>query len=112
MNEENPRGRRQDEVDIVIQDVTKISEDEVRVALRRIKNGNAVGPDDISVEVWKCLGEMAVKFLTRLFNNTLTTEEMPREWRRSVLVPIFKNKGDVQNFSNYRGIRIYGQGWQ
>ncbi|KAK3553861.1 hypothetical protein QTP70_012697 [Hemibagrus guttatus] len=22
---------------------------------------------------------------------------MPEEWRRSVLVPIFKNKGDVQN---------------
>ena len=106
MNEENPRWRRQDEVDIVIQDVTKISEDEVRAALRRIKNGNAMGPDDIPVEVWKCLGEMSVKLLNRLLNNTLTTEEMPREWRRSVLVPIFKNKGDVQNFSNYRGIRI------
>ena len=51
MNEENPRERRQDEVDIVIQDVTKISEDEVRVALRRMKNGKAMGPDDIQVEV-------------------------------------------------------------
>ncbi|KAK3538588.1 hypothetical protein QTP86_006676 [Hemibagrus guttatus] len=31
---------------------------------------------------------------------------MPEEWRRSVLVPIFKNKGDVQSCSNYRGIRL------
>ncbi|KAK3536510.1 hypothetical protein QTP86_013834 [Hemibagrus guttatus] len=30
---------------------------------------------------------------------------MPEEWRRSVLVPIFKNKGDVQSCSNYRGIK-------
>ncbi|KAK3538370.1 hypothetical protein QTP86_000563 [Hemibagrus guttatus] len=31
---------------------------------------------------------------------------MPEEWRRSVLVPIFKNKGDVQSCSNYRGIKF------
>ncbi|KAI5100996.1 gastrula zinc finger protein XlCGF28.1-like [Silurus meridionalis] len=31
---------------------------------------------------------------------------MPEEWRRSVLVPIFKNKGDVQTCSNYRGIKL------
>ncbi|KAK3536886.1 hypothetical protein QTP86_027004 [Hemibagrus guttatus] len=30
---------------------------------------------------------------------------MPEEWR-SVLVPIFKNKGDVQSCSNYRGIKL------
>ena len=28
------------------------------------------------------------------------------EWRRSILVPIFKNKGDVQNCTNYRGIKL------
>ncbi|KAJ8348946.1 hypothetical protein SKAU_G00275380 [Synaphobranchus kaupii] len=31
---------------------------------------------------------------------------MPEDWRRSVLVPIFKNKGDVQSCSNYRGIKL------
>ena len=27
------------------------------------------------------------------------------EWRDSVLIPLFKNKGDVQSCSNYRGIK-------
>ncbi|KAK3527092.1 hypothetical protein QTP86_010832 [Hemibagrus guttatus] len=31
---------------------------------------------------------------------------MPDEWRRSVLVPIFKNKSDVQRCSNYREIKL------
>ncbi|KAK3511052.1 hypothetical protein QTP70_029380 [Hemibagrus guttatus] len=90
----------------VQQKVDKIRKDEVRKALKRMKSGKAVGPDDIPVEVWKCLGEAAVEFLASLFNRVLESERMPEEWRRSVLVPIFKNKGDVQSCSNYRGIKL------
>ncbi|MCJ8736420.1 hypothetical protein PDJAM_G00257950 [Pangasius djambal] len=94
------------EVTSVEQKVDKIRKDEVRKALKRMKSGKAVGPDDIPVEVWKCLGEAAVEFLTSLFNRVLESEKVPEEWRRSVLVPIFKNKGDVQSCSNYRGIKL------
>ena len=66
----------------------------------------AVGPDDILVEVWKCLGEIALEFLTRLYNRTMESERMPEEWRDSILIPIFKDKGDVQSCSNYRGIKL------
>ena len=31
---------------------------------------------------------------------------MPEEWRRSLLVPILKNKDDVQSCGNYRGIKL------
>ncbi|MCJ8736308.1 hypothetical protein PDJAM_G00258080 [Pangasius djambal] len=106
MNEENEREKRVEEVTPVEQKVDKIRKDEVRKALKRMKSGKAVGPDDIPVEVWKCLGEAAVEFLTSLFNRVLESEKMPEEWRRSVLVPIFKNKGEVQSCSNYRGIKL------
>ncbi|KAK3574056.1 hypothetical protein QTP86_001329 [Hemibagrus guttatus] len=97
MNEENEREKRVEGVNSVEQKVDKIRKDEVRKALKRMNSGKAVGPDDIPVEVWKCLGEAAVEFLTSLFNRVLESERMPEEWRRSVLVPIFKNKGDVQS---------------
>ncbi|KAK3529887.1 hypothetical protein QTP86_007205 [Hemibagrus guttatus] len=106
MNEENEREKRVEGVNSVEQKVDKIRKDEVRKALKRMKSGKAVGPDDIPVEVWKCLGEAAVEFLVSLFNRVLESERMPEEWRRSVLVPIFKNKGDVQSCSNYRGIKL------
>ncbi|KAK3571553.1 hypothetical protein QTP86_013185 [Hemibagrus guttatus] len=106
MNEENEREKRVEGVNSVEQKVDKIRKDEVRKALKRMKSGKAVGPDNIPVEVWKCLGEAAVEFLTSLFNRVLESEKMPEEWRRSVLVPIFKNKGDVQSCSSYRGIKL------
>ena len=31
---------------------------------------------------------------------------MPEEWRRSVLIPIYKNKGDAQCCGNYRETRL------
>ena len=31
---------------------------------------------------------------------------MPDEWKKSILVPTYKNKGDVQNCNNYRGIKL------
>ncbi|KAK3521607.1 hypothetical protein QTP70_014745 [Hemibagrus guttatus] len=43
-----------------------------------MKSGKAVGPDDIPVEVWKCLGEAAVEFLTSLFNRVL--EKLQQLW--------------------------------
>ena len=40
------------------------------------------------------------------YNRTMESERMPEEWRDSILVPIFKNNGDVHSSSNYRGIKL------
>ncbi|KAK3557740.1 hypothetical protein QTP86_000310 [Hemibagrus guttatus] len=84
MNEENEREKRVEGVNSVEQKVDKIRKDEVRKALKRMKSGKAVGPDDIPVEVWKCLGEAAVEFSASLFNRVLENLEkaydrVPRE---------------------------------
>ena len=45
-------GRRVEEVETVEWRVGKVSKDEVRNAWKRMKNGKALGSDDIPVEVW------------------------------------------------------------
>ena len=74
-------------------EVERITKEEVMENMQRMKNGKAVGPDDIPVEVWKCLGESALKFLTKLHNITMESERMPEEWRGSVMIPIFQKQG-------------------
>lgn len=35
--------------------------------MMKLKSGKAFGPDEISVEVWRYLGERAMGFFNRLF---------------------------------------------
>ena len=106
MNKENDRDPRTEEAEMLNEEVNCVSREEVKNVLREMKKGKAVGPDELPVEVWKCMGEMGIKFLTRLFNRLLVGEQMPEEWRRSVLIPIYKNRGDAQYCGNYRGIKL------
>ena len=96
LNEENERRVREKQPDTNEREGQEIGLDEVKITLKKMKNGKAVGPDDIPAEVWKCLGMAAVVFLTGLFNDILQLKKMPDEWRRSTLVPIFKGKGDYK----------------
>jgi len=84
----------------------RISESKVKEVLKRMKSRKAVGPDGIPIEVRKCLGEVGVRWLTNLFNKIWLTKKMPNEWRKSTLVPLYKNKSDIQSCSNYRRIKF------
>jgi hypothetical protein len=84
----------------------KIQKKEIAEALKKMKSRRAVGPDGIPIEAWKCLGEKGLEWLTNLFNKIWRTNKMPNEWRKSTLVPLYKNKGDIQDCTNYRGIKL------
>ncbi|XP_071694508.1 uncharacterized protein [Rutidosis leptorrhynchoides] len=86
------RERRRRDID----NIKRISQDEVRSALRKMGRNKAVGLDQIPIEAWRCLGEDGVRWLTCLFNKTLRSYKMPTEWRLSEIIPIYKNKGDAQ----------------
>jgi hypothetical protein len=86
--------------------VRRIQESEVKDALTRMKGCKAMGSDGIPIEVWRTLGDVAIVWLTKLFSLIFRSNKMPDEWRWSILLPIFLNKGDVQSCTNYRGIKL------
>jgi len=89
-----------------MEDITPIEEAEVEKHLSKMKNNKSVGPDGIPIEAFKVLGILGVKILTKIFNNILINGEMPEEWRRSTITPIYKGKGDHMNCASYRGIKL------
>ncbi|PWZ33919.1 hypothetical protein Zm00014a_015628 [Zea mays] len=80
----------------------RIQELEVKEALKRMKGGKAMGPDGIPIEVWRCLGDTAIVWLTKLFNHIFQSNKMLDEW--STLVPIFKYKGDIKVVPTIKGL--------
>ena len=78
-NEENDREPKTEEAEVVNEEVNCVSRKEVNNALRRMKKSKAAGRDELPVKVWKCMGKMGIKFLTRLFNRLLMGERMPEE---------------------------------
>ena len=103
INEENPRERRETGTEGRERDVVDISGEEVRTGLRKMKKGKSQGHHGISVEAWIALGNKDVEFLVNFFNRLLRGEKMPDEWRRSVLVPLYKGKRDIKECGNYQG---------
>ncbi|VDP22984.1 unnamed protein product [Heligmosomoides polygyrus] len=71
-----------------------------------MKLGKAAGPDGVPVEAWKVLGNCGVNWLTQFFNRVTVEGKMPDDLRNSIIVPIFKQKGDESDYSNYRGIKL------
>ncbi|XP_064081887.1 uncharacterized protein LOC135198244 [Macrobrachium nipponense] len=60
----------------------------------------------IPTEAWKALGDEGVDILCDLITKILEQEKIPNEWHGSILISIFKGKGDVQEFGNYSSIKL------
>ena len=79
---------------------------EVTTALSQIKSGRAPGVCEIPVELLSAGGKTVTRDLAAVFQKIWTSLDIPSDWRRSVIVPIFKRKGDPRDCGNYRGISL------
>ncbi|EYC32478.1 hypothetical protein Y032_0003g1601 [Ancylostoma ceylanicum] len=105
LNQESPRKERIS-ARPVVGPVQSWSVEEIRKEMKKMKIGKAVGPDGVPVEAWKVLGESGLLWLTTFFNNITRSERIPDAWRDSVVIPVFKRKGDIMDCANYRGMKL------
>ena len=101
--QEKWRNEQQAEVE---DDITETTSADIEMAHRNMKDGEGTGPDNLPVEVWKSLGITGVTFLKEALNKITDEEKIPDIWRKSILIPIYKNKGEIMNCGNYRGIKL------
>ncbi|UYV76240.1 F13A1 [Cordylochernes scorpioides] len=83
----------------------EISLTEVTKEISKLGKNKATGLDEIPNEAIKYLLEEHTIYLRNLFNKILGTSQVPQQWTKTIIHPIFKN-GDPDNPSNYRGISL------
>ena len=71
MNKENNRDPRREEAEVVNEKVNCVRR-EVKNTLRRMKKGKAVGPDELPVEDWKCMGKMVYRVFDQTVQQTIS----------------------------------------
>jgi hypothetical protein len=85
--------------------IENITEDEVHRQIEKMKLNKAKGPDELPIELKKKLKDTGTTWITSCLKEAMR-EGIPQEWRRSKIVPIYKQKGDPLNCGNYRGIKL------
>ncbi|CAH1252373.1 Hypp9263 [Branchiostoma lanceolatum] len=82
-----------------------LSVDEVQEVLQGLHPNKAPGPDGIPNRLLKEAAPVISTSLCNLFNLSLSTSQLPAEWKQCNVTPVYK-KGDRSNPSNYRPIAL------
>jgi hypothetical protein len=78
---------------------------EVEISVTKLKKYNSPGSDQISAELYQAGGETLVSVNNKLITSIWNKEELPDQWKESIIVPIHKT-GDKTDYNNYCGISL------
>ena len=71
-----------------------------------LQKGKVPGEDGISVELLQLRGSTVVVAMKKLADQLQKQESVPADWRKQLMVPIFKDKDSWDQCNNYRGISL------
>jgi hypothetical protein len=63
---------------------------EVEIAIAKLKKYKSPGSDQISAELIQAGGEILLSAIHKLINSVWNKEELPDQWKESIVVPINK----------------------
>jgi hypothetical protein len=65
----------------------------VEIAIAKLKKYKSPGSDQILAELIQAGGEILLSAIHKLINSVWNKEELPDQWKESIIVPVHK-KGD------------------
>jgi len=85
-------------------DCTSINE--VVEALKKMKSHKAPGLSGLEAEMIQATGDIGTQWILDLHNGIVKEVCIPEDWKSSVILPIYKWKGDPMECGSYRGIKL------
>ena len=77
------------------------------MSVGKLKNGMVVAKDGIKGDTIKNGGELGIDWTWRLCNIAFENGLIPEDWRSTVIVLLYKDKGEMNECENYKGIYMF-----
>ena len=95
-NEEFPWNRDTlTEVNAVSGPSEKISFEEVKAAVKKMRSNKAAGPSGVVADMLKAAGDAGSVWVTDVCNSVVKEGRIPDDWCKSWMVNVYKGKGDA-----------------
>ena len=72
----------------------------------KLKNGKAIGKNEITREMIKGGGDRMVNWIWRLCNMVFENVVVSEDWKSAVIVSLYKGKGKKTEYKNYTSITL------
>ena len=80
----------------------RCSIEEITSAIKKIKLGKASGLSEMSMKIIHAIRKVEIDVMIELCQRVLDVKGILENWKTSVMMPIYKEKGDVMNCDAYK----------
>ncbi len=84
----------------------EIGRAEVEKAIARLNCGKAAGMDGLTAEMLKYGGDAVMEWMLLICEQAWKKGEVPHDWKKAIIVPLYKGKGSRSECSSYRGTSL------
>ena len=75
--------------------VPQPSASEVEIATEKLKRHRSISTDQIPAELIKAVGRKICSEIHKLINSIWNNEELPQQWKESIIVPIYRKGNKI-----------------
>ena len=90
--------------------VKEVFSEEITTAIKKMKLRKASGLSKMSMKMINASGKVGIDVMMKLCQRVLDGKGKFKDWKISVMVPIYKRKGNVMNCNAYRGVKLLEHG--